>query len=99
VNDLNLRLEGPGGPYLGNGRSAAEGPDSLNNVETIRLERPQPGTYTVVVEGAGVSAAFGAQPFALLATTAQNHSASGSDVGQVEQGESAQRIFLPLMRR
>jgi hypothetical protein len=94
VNDLNLRLEGPGGQvYLGNGGETA---DSLNNVETIKLERPQPGLYTVVVEGASVSAAFGSQPFALLATTAQSYGASSVDTGDVK---SVQRIFLPLLRR
>lgn len=94
VNNLNLRIEGPDGTYYGNG---GDSPDIVNNVETIRLERPQPGTYTIVVEAANVSAAFGAQPFALLVSTAQNHGASGADVGPIEGG--AQRIFLPLLRR
>jgi hypothetical protein len=90
INNLDLRVDGPGGPYLGNGGST---PDTKNNVEAIRLERPAPGTYTVSVRAASVNATFGAQPFALIATTAQNFGASSNNVG------IRKRIFLPFARR
>ncbi len=90
VNNLDLRVEGPGGPYFGNGGS---GPDNLNNVETLRLERPAPGTYTIFVTATSVNGTFGAQPFALVATTAQNYGASGV----ARTGDRS--IYLPLIRR
>ena len=90
INNLDLRIDGPGGPYFGNGGS---GPDSKNNVETIRLEQPAAGTYTISVKAAAVDATFGAQPFALIATTTQNFGANSSNVGLRKQ------VFLPVMRR
>jgi hypothetical protein len=90
VNNLDLRVDGPGGPYFGNGGS---GPDTKNNVEAIRLERPAPGTYTISVRAAGVNATFGAQPFALIATTAQNFGANAANAG------IQKRVFLPFARR
>jgi hypothetical protein len=90
INNLDLRVDGPGGPYFGNGGS---GLDTKNNVEAIRLEQPAPGTYTISVRASSVNATFGAQPFALIATTAQNFGANGTNVG-IEK-----RVFLPFARR
>jgi hypothetical protein len=90
INNLDLRVDGPGGPYLGNGGSAH---DTKNNVEAIRLERPAPGTYTISVRATSVNATFGAQPFALIATTAQNFGANNANVG------IQKRVFLALSRR
>ncbi|NJM07438.1 hypothetical protein HC891_16530, partial [Candidatus Gracilibacteria bacterium] len=92
VNNLDLSLQGPGGTKFGNGGTSA---DTRNNVETIRLENPAPGTYTVVVRASSVSASFGAQPFALVATTAQNFGADRTEVGI----GGNQRLYLPLVRR
>jgi hypothetical protein len=94
VNNLNLRVEGPGGSFFGNGGS---GPDARNNVEIVRIERPAPGTYTIVVEAQSVNGAFGAQPFALVATTAQNFGAGGPSAGI--DGANGGRVHLPLVRR
>jgi hypothetical protein len=90
VNNLDLRIDGPGGPYFGNGGS---GPDAKNNVETIRIEQPAAGTYTISVRAAAVDATFGAQPFALIATTAQNFGTNSSNAG------FSRRTFIPLVRR
>jgi hypothetical protein len=90
INNLDLRVDGPGGPYFGNGGA---GPDAKNNVETIRLERPAPGIYTISVRAASVNATFGAQPFALIASTAQNFGANSAAVGFRKQ------VFLPLAQR
>ena len=51
VNDLDLILEGPNGPFLGNvfthGESTPGGvADDLNNVEVIRLSDVPPGAWT-----------------------------------------------------
>ena len=89
VNNLNLRVEGPGGPYHGNGGS---GPDTRNNVETIRLENPTTGDYTIIVEAASVNGLFGAQPYALVATTAQNF---GANTATAELDNS--NIYLPFI--
>jgi hypothetical protein len=69
VNDLDLIVDGPGGRQLGNGGA---NPDRINNVETIRLEAPAPGPYTITVQAHAVNGTFGAQPYALIATTRQN---------------------------
>jgi subtilisin family serine protease len=73
VNDLDLIVDGPGGRQLGNGGANL---DRINNVETIRLEAPAPGPYTITVQAHAVNATFGAQPFALVATTRQNFGAN-----------------------
>jgi hypothetical protein len=91
INNLDLRVVGPDGKtYLGNGRAT---PDVKNNVEGIRIERPAPGTYTIYVEAKSVDAVFGAQPFALIATTAQSFGANGTNAGL------RRKLYLPLGRR
>ncbi len=63
VNDLDLRVDTPGGfRYLGNFGLAQSPyslpgglPDRLNNLENIILEAPEPGTYTVTVTAAAVN--------------------------------------------
>lgn len=51
VNDLDLKVVGPGGEvHLGNDGLTAV-PDRLNNLEVITIAAPDPGRYTVVVEG------------------------------------------------
>lgn len=92
VNDLDLRLEGPGGPFFPNGGTS---PDTRNTVETIRLENPSPGTYTVVVTAQRVVPTFGSQPYALVATTRQNY---GTNTTQVS-GIGGSATYLPLMQR
>lgn len=92
VNNLNLRVEGPGGQvWLGNGGSSA---DAINNVETVRIAQPAPGTYRIVVQAAAVNATYGAQPFALVATTGTNRNAG---LGTVPLGGN--KVYLPLLRR
>ena len=59
VNDLDLRVLTPGGQTLmGNG-----GVDTTNNVESIDIASPTPGTYRVTVSGRNVPS--GPQTFAL----------------------------------
>lgn len=71
VNNLNLVVTGPGGTtYRGNvfsgGWSVPGGTaDSVNNVESVYVQNPAVGTWTVRVEGANVPQ--GPQPFALVA--------------------------------
>jgi hypothetical protein len=91
VNNLNLRVEGPNDAvWLGNGGTTA---DSRNNVETVRIGQPEPGTYRIIVEAAGVNGVYGAQPFALLATTGQNSTSSLATSPLPDN-----TIYLPLMR-
>jgi hypothetical protein len=91
INNLDLRVVGPGGAtYLGNGGTT---PDVKNNVEGIRIERPAPGSYTIYVEAKQVDAAFGAQPYGLIATTAQSFGANATNAGL------GRRLYLPLGRR
>lgn len=90
VNNLDLRIEGPGGPYYGNG---GNNHDTVNNVETIRLEKPTAGTYTIVVEATSVNAIYGSQPYALLATSAQNFGASTASLNL--EGDEA--VYLPIV--
>ncbi len=72
VNDLDLRITAEGGTtYLGNvftsGWSVTGGvADSINNVESVYIESPAPGQWTVEVAGSNVSQA--SQPFALVVT-------------------------------
>lgn len=62
VNDLDLRIAGPGGSdYFPNGRTS---PDRTNNVEGIDIVAPVAGVYTVCVSGFNVPE--GPQPYALL---------------------------------
>jgi len=95
VNDLDLQVTGPTGTLLGNGGA---GPDRKNNVETIRLENPTAGAYVITVQAQRVNGTFGAQPFALVATTKQNFDASSTSVN-LGQPKSGARLFLPLVQR
>ncbi|MEZ4714001.1 MAG: S8 family serine peptidase [Caldilineaceae bacterium] len=95
VNDLDLIVDGPDGRIFGNGGAA---PDDLDNVETVRIETPSVGSYVVTVRATRVSATFGAQPYALVATTAQNFETnSGSaDLGSEAKGSLAGVVFVDL---
>lgn len=69
VNDLDLEVSGPSGPWKGNvfsgGASTTGGSaDRLNTVEQVRLASPTPGNYTVTVRSFSVPQ--GPQPFALV---------------------------------
>lgn len=77
VNDLDLIVNGPGGQRFGNGGNAA---DRTNTVEAIRLENPAAGTYVVSVVANSVNGSFGAQPYALVATTKQSFAANPTEV-------------------
>ncbi len=71
VNNLNLVVTSPGGTtYYGNqfsgGWSVPGGTaDSVNNVESVYIQNPTVGTWTVRVDGVNVPQ--GPQPFALVA--------------------------------
>lgn len=95
VNDLDLQVTGPAGTFIGNGGS---GPDRKNNVESIRLENPAAGAYVITVQAQRVNGTFGAQPFALVATTKQNFDASSTSVN-LGQPSSGVRLFLPLVQQ
>ncbi|BBB31845.1 hypothetical protein TTHT_0221 [Thermotomaculum hydrothermale] len=61
VNDLDLTVTAPNGTvYYPNHLSGA---DRTNNVETVDIENPVSGTYTVTVKGYNVP--YGPQPFAI----------------------------------
>ena len=77
VNDLDLLIDGPDGDiYPGGGTSA----NRVDNVETVRLENPTPGKYTVQVIANRVNPTYGSQPFALVATTRQTFEANATNV-------------------
>jgi hypothetical protein len=66
VNDLDLKLTGPGGTiYYPNGQAE---PDRRNNVEGIEVANPAPGAY--IAEIRGWSVPYGPQPFALVVSGA-----------------------------
>jgi hypothetical protein len=97
VNDLDLSVTGPGGVNaLGNGGSSA---DRMNNVEAIRLENPPAGFYVITVRAQAVNAAYGAQPFALAATTRQNFGSSGGDQTLIPPGGPKKLIYVPLVMK
>lgn len=97
VNDLDLIVDGPSGRIFGNGGATANRND---NVETIRLEDPAPGNYVITVAVHSVNATFGAQPYALVATTKQNASANTNNVGIGNSvvGSLSGVIFVDLNR-
>lgn len=73
VNDLDLKVTGPGGTRLGNvfsgGASTTGGSaDRANTVEQVRLVMPAPGTYTVEVQAFNLPQ--GPQAFALVVSGA-----------------------------
>ncbi len=84
VNDLDLTIDGPNGLLLGNGGTTA---DRKNNVETVRLENPTPGTYVITVQAQRVNGTFGAQPYALVATTKQNFESNTNNLNLDQVGE------------
>jgi hypothetical protein len=91
VNNLDLTVTGPDGRVVrGNGGTTA---DSVNPIETVRLDRPAVGTYIITVTATSVNGTFGAQPFALVATTGQSFSANGSDTSLATE----RSLFLPLI--
>lgn len=84
VNDLDLRVDGPTGSWLGNvffdGVSASGGqPDRLNTVEQVLVPTPAPGLYAVRVSAHAVP--MGPQPWALVVTAGDFVSASGPRPG------------------
>jgi subtilisin family serine protease len=85
VNDLDLFVDGPGGRVFANGGAAA---DRRNNVEAIRIENPATGPYVVTVRAHRVNASFGAQPYALVATSKQNFGA-GQNAGELGEANGA----------
>lgn len=97
VNDLDLFVDGPGGRVFANGGSGA---DHKNNVEAVRIQEPQAGTYVLTVKADRVNGAFGAQPFALVATTKQNFGAGHNSVEleQVNTGTLTGVVFSDLNR-
>jgi serine protease AprX len=79
VNDLDLVVTGPGGSpvYYGNNFDEVNGwsvtggtADRINNVESVYIQSPAVGTWTVRVSGHNVTQPGGnpQQPFALVAT-------------------------------
>jgi hypothetical protein len=91
VNNLDLTVTGPGGPFRGNGGASA---DAINTVETVRLPAPAAGQYTVIVSATSVNGAFGAQPFALIGSTRQNFGANTADVNLKQE-----KVYLPAVTR
>jgi hypothetical protein len=96
VNDLDLFVDGPGGRVFANGGAAA---DQKNNVEAVRLDAPAAGTYVITVRATRVNAAFGGQPFAVVATSKQNGTGQDSvELGQPNGGTLRGVVFADLDR-
>jgi subtilisin-like proprotein convertase family protein len=69
VNDLDLRVDGPGGGWWGNAyRNGASWPlggaDRLNNVEQVEIPLPDPGLYSIQVAPHAIP--VGPQGYALV---------------------------------
>jgi hypothetical protein len=97
VNDLDLFVDGPGGRVFANGGTAA---DRKNNVEAVRIQTPAAGAYVITVRAERVNGAFGAQPYALVATSKQNFGAGQDsvDLGQISVGTLRGVVFADLDR-
>lgn len=67
VNDLDLRIAGPGGPYLPLALNGGTSDNSVDNVEQVRLSGLGVGTYTVEVRHKGALAS--PQPFSLVVSS------------------------------
>lgn len=97
VNDLDLIIDGPNGRVFGNGGASANRRD---NVESIRLENPPVGQYVITVLAERVNGAFGAQPYALVATTKQRFEANATNLAvQVQGNNPGFQIYLPNVGR
>ncbi|MGQ9684528.1 MAG: S8 family serine peptidase, partial [Anaerolineae bacterium] len=90
VNDLHLEVYAPDGTrYYGNNATAGS-PDTINNVETVRIADNAPaGRWHVIVRGGNIP--MGPQPFALVL--------SGSNLTEVEPPLLDKRVHLPLILR
>jgi subtilisin-like proprotein convertase family protein len=71
VNDLDLRVDGPSGGFVGNnwlyGASLTGGEhDRLNNVEAVLIPDPAPGVYSIRISPHAIPS--GPQRFALVVT-------------------------------
>jgi subtilisin-like proprotein convertase family protein len=71
VNDLDLRVDGPSGGFVGNnflyGVSLTGGEhDRLNNVEQVYIPAPAPGVYSIRISPHAIPS--GPQPYALVVT-------------------------------
>ncbi len=71
VNDLDLRVDGPGGGWRGNvffqGESIDHGTeDRLNNVENVFVREPATGVYSITISPYAIPS--GPQPWALVVT-------------------------------
>jgi len=71
VNDLDLRVDGPSGGFVGNnflyGVSLTGGEhDRLNNLEQVLIADPAPGVYSIRISPHAIPS--GPQPFALVVT-------------------------------
>ena len=66
INNLNLIVRGPNGLVVAGNQPPNAGPtlDSNNNVEVVRLQTPQPGSYSIEVVAANIPK--GPQTFALV---------------------------------
>ncbi|MFN8444178.1 MAG: S8 family serine peptidase [Caldilineaceae bacterium] len=97
VNDLDLSVQGPGGLVYAGG---ADAPDHVNNVEVIRLSNPTAGNYQITVSASSVNGQFGAQPFALVASSDSTGAATNNVAltgGNLTAG--SKKTFLPLVQR
>jgi subtilisin family serine protease len=84
VNNLDLRLIGPGGTvYYPNGQAGA---DAINNVEGIEIANPPLGVYTIEIDGTEVIQ--GPQPYALVISGALSVA-----------GDDSFLVYLPAVLR
>ena len=96
VNDLNLRIVGPDGntyyPWRldrDNPSAAAvrDGKNSVDNVEVVSVENPEPGTYTIHIDHDG-SLSGGSQAFSLIISGIDEYTSTPECSSQLETPEN-----------
>ncbi|MDF7808736.1 S8 family serine peptidase [Pontiellaceae bacterium B12219] len=92
VNDLDLRVTGPGGTYYPyklsyvspSANATATGENNVDNVEQVYIESPLAGTYTVIIDYDGTLSG-GSQWYSLLVS---GDSGDSDDDGMPDSWES-----------
>jgi subtilisin family serine protease len=82
VNDLDAAVIDPLG--MTHYPNRLDGPDRLNNIETIDIDQPLPGVYNVIVTGYNIP--FGLQPFALVFAYGKSSSAGQLTLNKTAYG-------------
>jgi len=93
VNDLDMTVTMAGGGIAyPNGRN---GPDDLNNVETVNIPSPRPGIYLVSVSGTNVPQ--GPQPYALVVTCGRVTARAALSLDKDVYGQADRAVAVMLI--